>query len=101
MRRLKNGGLKYYAGHPEVAEGLRAIIDECQKFGLFLVPVGELEYWASGLMTGGPNRSKKAGWASEAGRRIRLSSEQASDIVDFVRLIGKFQLAEAQKAATS
>jgi hypothetical protein len=99
VRRLKDGGVDRYAEHPGISRQLQTLIDESAKAGLFLVPVGELENWASELMSDGPSKSKKAEWASEAVRRIRHSPDNAANIIQFVRRVGEFQCAEAERLA--
>ncbi len=90
--------MRSYVDHPETAQLLQSIIDESGKAGLFLVPVGELEDWVSKLMSDGPSPTKRKGeWASEAARRIRRSPEEAGDIIGFVRRVGEFELAAAER----
>ena len=60
MRRLKSGGVGSFDGYSDIQKGLEQIIAECQEAGLFLVPVGELEYWAEDLMVGGPSKHRKS-----------------------------------------
>ena len=91
---LKRGGVNGFADHPDITSELNEIIATCEALGLFLVPVGELEYWTSQH-----GRSRKAEWANEAARRIRSSPDEAKELIAFVENVGKFQLASAERLA--
>ena len=81
-------------------EELKQIIVECRKVGLFLVPVGELGYWAKQLMAGGPSKLRKSEWANEAVRRIRVTKAYETDIFKFMRDIEQFHIGEIHRLAT-
>ncbi|WLD11877.1 TOPRIM nucleotidyl transferase/hydrolase domain-containing protein [Planctellipticum variicoloris] len=98
MRRIK-GGLSAFAAHPEIHDGLKDIVSQCAKLGLFLVPVGELECWAPELMKDGPSRRRKSEWANEASARIRSNPSMARDLLDFMGAIALYQAAEAKRIA--
>jgi hypothetical protein len=100
MRRLKSGGVGSFDSHPDIQEELKQIIVECRKVGLFLVPVGELEYWAKQLMAGGPSKLRKSEWANEAVRRIRVTKAYETDIFKFMRDIEQFHIGEIHRLAT-
>ncbi|HTN94376.1 MAG TPA: AAA family ATPase [Gallionella sp.] len=91
MRGLKQGGV---AALPrEVSEQLINHLAELQKVGLFLVPVGELEFWlANTPITASKN--KKWAWANEASEFIRTNPEQQGDIWAFMRNIGDYLSAQ-------
>lgn len=99
MRRLKSGGVEAFKEHSSIRDGLRYVIARCKTFGLFLVPVGELEHWAPDLMDSGPSKSKKAEWANEAAMKIRQSPERASDVLEFMRDMAAYHVAEAHRMA--
>jgi hypothetical protein len=99
MRRLKSGGIEAFSGYPNIRDGLKFIVERCKSFGLLLVPVGELEYWAADLMTGGPSRTRKAEWANEAAMKIRETPDQAPDLLEFMREMAKYHSAEGHRMA--
>ena len=78
---------------------LRYGFARCKDFGCFLVPVGELEHWAPDLMKNGPSKSKKAEWANEAAMKIRQSPDRASDVLEFMREMAAYHVAEAHRMA--
>ena len=55
--RLKRGVENLAA--QSISSALRAFLAMCRRFGLFLVPCGELEDWVPSLMIGGPSRRKR------------------------------------------
>jgi hypothetical protein len=61
----------------------QSILSELQKFGLFLVPRGELESWVPELM-GNTTKVNKSLWATEAALRIEDKGRGNNDIWDFV-----------------
>jgi hypothetical protein len=99
MRRLKNGGVEAFHDQPSIRDDLRYVIARCKTFGLFLVPVGELEYWAPNLMTDGPSKSKKAEWANDAAMKIRQNPGQATDLLQFMREMAEYHAAETLRMA--
>ena len=60
------------------------------------MPVGELEYWLSGLMENGPSRTKKPEWANEAAQVIRDTPPEAGGIWGFLRAVLRFQKDQAR-----
>jgi hypothetical protein len=85
MKVLKRGGVGAYTDQPEIQAALQTVIDRCERFGLFLVPVGELEYWISDLMIDGPSKKRhKAEWAALAIERIRNTGRTDLDICKFL-----------------
>jgi hypothetical protein len=98
MRRLKNGGVEQFQGNQPVYDGLRSIITKCHSIGLFLVPVGELEYWSPELGVTA-SKSKKAEWANEAAMLLRTNADRANDLLGFMETLGKFHAAEANRLA--
>lgn len=97
MRRLKNGGVDAFNDQPTIRSSLQYVIARCKTFGLFLVPVGELEYWAPAMMSEGPSKSKKAEWANEAAMRIRQDSDRAPDLLQFMREMAAYHAAETHR----
>lgn len=78
---LKETGIE---GAPGDLKGeAKALLEELRKFGLFLVPRGELESWVPDL-TEGISKEKKALWATEAARKIEERGRGDNDIWDFV-----------------
>ena len=91
MRGLKHGGI---AALPvSVAEPLKKLIEDLGNVGLFLVPVGELEFWLSNSAISASKRKKWA-WANEAAEFIRTNPEQQGDIWSFMRTIGDYLTAQ-------
>jgi hypothetical protein len=95
--RLKKGldSLKEYA----VYYDLVAFLNQCRSYGIFLVPVGELEDWVSQLVTGGPSKKKKAEWANYAANKIREAPPGRDDVWDFVRQMASFQRDQGARLA--
>jgi len=100
-RHLKQGGLRNFTGHPGIKAQLQEIIDDCQRLGLFLVPVGELEEWLHELMRDGPSKRKKQEWAAEAGRRVQESECCDDNVWGFVKQVVEFQQLSARVLATA
>ena len=99
MRRVKAGGVKSFRDHPDIQADLERIIQQCRRVGLFLVPVGELEYWARELMADGPSKLRKSEWANEAVRRIRATKVHEADIFQFMAGIEQFHVRETERLA--
>ena len=93
---MKNGGIAEFGAYPEVHDALLSIVNKCHALGLFLAPVGQLEYWSPGLEVQA-SKSKKAEWSNEASLRIREHPELASDLLDFMRSIGEFHISEGMR----
>lgn len=95
--RLKKGldSLKSYS----VYHDLVAFLNRCRSYGVFLVPVGELEDWVPHLVADGPSKKKKAEWANYAANRIRDATNGQNDVWDFVRQMASFQRDEALRLA--
>ena len=87
MRALKEGGLNDL---PEnVAIPLGELVSDLRQIGLFLVPVGELEWWLKncGILA---SKRKKWAWANEAATYIRDSNTQDDDVWSFVASVGAY-----------
>lgn len=84
VRKLKEGGLEAYSEQPEVKALLAEMVDECKNYGVFLVPVGELEGWVSQLMADVPRRLSKTKRAAIAAERIRSADSKQGDVWAFV-----------------
>ena len=87
MRGLKRGGIN--ALPEEISEHLRSLVHECNQVGLFLVPVGELEYWLSDYAICA-SRAKKWAWANKAADFLRTNPEKDGDIWAFMRAVGQY-----------
>lgn len=93
---LKRGGIANFADKTSILHKLKAILGRCRSVGLFLVEVGELEYWLKGIMDGA-SKSKKSEWANEAALRIRQRPPQDDDIWEFIRKIASYQRDQANR----
>ncbi len=80
-----------------VEHNLSAFVNRCKRYGLFLVPVGELEDWVPHLVQDGPSRKKKAEWANYAANQIRESPSQEGDVWEFVKSMAFFQEHESSR----
>jgi hypothetical protein len=89
VRRLKKGGLSAFDSEPGLRGRIEALIEKCKQWGLFLVPVGELEWWLPELMND-VSRRRKPLWASMAPARIRANPEKAGDIIGFVSKVAGY-----------
>lgn len=87
MRRLK-GGLNHF--EVPLRASIESLMADLRMYGLFVVPVGELEGWLAGRI--GCSKTKKSQWASEAVERIREIGEEESDIWEFVRSVRVYLL---------
>lgn len=87
MRGLKGGGLAYLP--KEISKPLGELLERFQKIGLFLVPVGELEYWLKDVGIAA-SKKKKWAWANEAAEFIRSSQPQQGDIWQFMDGVGNY-----------
>lgn len=87
MRALKEGGLDDLP--EEVAIPLGDLVADLRQIGLFLVPVGELEWWLKdcGIQA---SRKKKWAWANEAATFIRDNDAQDDDVWSFVANVGAY-----------
>jgi len=86
IQRLHRGGLESFQDNPALRGQLHDLIAQCSRLGLFLVPVGEIEYWGPGVVA--TSRKKKAAWATEFAEHIRESTEQL-DVEEFVAQVVK------------
>ena len=87
MRALKEGGLDDL---PEsVAIPLGQLVSDLRQIGLFLVPVGELEWWLKncGILA---SKKKKWAWANEAATYIRDNDALEDDVWSFVASVGAY-----------
>lgn len=95
--RLKQG-MESLKDH-EVYHDLEAFLNKCRSVGIFLVPVGELEYWVADLTLNGPSKKKKAEWANYAATQIREAEPQDNDVWDYIRKLAMFQRDEGARLA--
>ncbi len=86
MRQLKRGGVT--ALPDTIARPLGELLRELRTFGVFLVPVGELEEW---LAHAGIKESKenKWAWANAAALYIQSQGASTGDVWEFVRDVGR------------
>jgi len=99
LYKLNNLQQKGIEAIPEVFENegstihLRAevnsLLSDLGTYGLFLVPVGELESWLPILMKG-QSRENKSKWAMLAAEKIEDVGERKDDIWQFMRTIYNF-----------
>jgi hypothetical protein len=87
MQRLKRGGISAYPG--DLGDKMRVLLDRLKVFGLFLVPVGELEEWLKGHNVG-VSKSDKRAWSNAAAQIIQKSGKQTGDVWDFVSEVGHY-----------
>jgi hypothetical protein len=87
MRRLKSGGLRAYSG--EFGDKMGALLERLRAYGLFLVPVGELEEWLSGYEVG-VSKSDKRAWSNAAAQTIQKAGKQDEDVWQFVSAVGYY-----------
>ena len=81
----------------DVYHDLLAFLNRCREYGIFLVPVGELEDWIPNLVQNGPSKKKKAEWANYAATQIRESPPDDDNIWKFVRSMSSFQQHEIKR----
>lgn len=96
---LKQGGVANFENRGEIHSDLLAVLSRCRQIGLFLAPVGELEYWEPDLMNDGPSKKHKAEWANEAALRIRRNGKRSGGIHDFVTQMCRYQQDLARRYA--
>ncbi len=87
MRGLKGGGLSVLP--LDVSKPLLELLEKFQRIGLFLVPVGELEYWLQDHSISA-SKKKKWAWANEAAEFIRMNQRQQNDIWKFMEDVGAY-----------
>lgn len=87
MRRLKSGGISNFPD--AISVRLRDLIGWLKRYGVFLVPVGELEGWLAGENIKA-SRANKWLWANEAAFVIQSKGPQQGDIWDFIREVGGY-----------
>jgi hypothetical protein len=68
MRRIKKGGVGAYSG--ALGTRLKALLERLAVFGLFLVPVGELEEWLPNHNVGISKADKRA-WSNAAAQLVQ------------------------------
>lgn len=90
LNRLALVKLKGIEGLPEPLSGeLKSLLEDIQRYGLFLVPRGELESWVPGLMEG-TSKENKSRWATEAARKVEVNEQGDDDVWEFVGSITAF-----------
>lgn len=96
LRRLKVSAADDLIEDPGLRNAILGILNECKQVGLFLVPVGELEQWEPGELTGAPSQKRKAEWATWASANIRQDPRLWENLQQFV---GEIEQAELREAA--
>jgi hypothetical protein len=87
MRVLKRGGVKVL--DPPIAEPLKSLLGELTKYGLFVVPLGELEEWLADYGIA-ESKSSKWAWASAAATAVQSAGVRNGDVWDFVRAVAAY-----------
>jgi len=87
MRAIKRGGVTELPS--ELSSRAGDLVEALGKEGLFLVPVGELEFWLSGAGISA-SKNKKWAWANEAAEFIRTRPVQEGDIWEFMQSVGDY-----------
>lgn len=77
------------AGKVDLRTELQDLVQVLHTYGLFLVPVGELESWLPVLMKG-QGREDKSRWAVLAAEKIEDVGEREEDVWQFIRSIRVF-----------
>lgn len=80
-----------------VYHDLKAYLGELRSFGVFLVPVGELEDWVPHLMDGAPSKKKKPERANFMANRIREAAAGTDDVWAFIRKMAEYQRDEINR----
>ena len=70
VTRFKHG-VESFKANDGIYQTLKVLLNECRAFGLFLVPVGELEGWIPNLMINPSSKRKKAEWANATANQLR------------------------------
>jgi hypothetical protein len=98
MRKLKSGGVTKLPR--EIAEPLDELLRLLKNSGVFLVPVGELEWWLSAANIQASKENNKWVWANEAATYITDASMEATtgDVWDFMREVWRYLKAGNPKA---
>lgn len=99
LRQLKAGGVGGLKEHASLYHGVRQIIEDCKRLGIYLVPVGEVEQWEPSGVEGAPSQKKKAEWANWAAAHIRQNPALWAELQHFIRGLEAFEKPEAQRIA--
>lgn len=88
IQKLKEGGIAAYLDHPQLHAEMQEVVARFARYGLFLVPNGELEDWVKQMMDDVPKSStSKMTRAAIAANRIRAATNRTGDIWEFVRSV--------------
>jgi len=79
---------------------MEGLLSDLTDFGLFLVPVGELESWLPRLMNGVP-RQDKSRWAMLAAEKIEGVDARDDDVWGFVAAVYQFLEKRLESLATA
>jgi hypothetical protein len=88
MGRLKRGGVTSYSDN-QLGARISDLLQKLTAFGLFLVPVGELEEWLASHSVG-ESKSNKRAWANAAAQRIQKLGKQSDDVWEFVSSVVRY-----------
>jgi hypothetical protein len=88
MRGVKDGGLRQLPERFQIP--LEHLLRELERYGIFLVPYGELEDWLTDCGISASKKKNKWAWANEAAQYIRQNEPRQDDVWDFVRKLGSY-----------
>jgi OLD-like protein/putative AbiEii toxin of type IV toxin-antitoxin system len=97
MRCLKKGGVATYIDG--LGERIADLLKQLKSYGLFLVPVGELEEWLATREVDASKSNKRA-WANAAAQRIQQLGKQSGDVWDFVSSVAEYLTSRSVHHAT-
>jgi hypothetical protein len=87
MKRLKGGGIVCLP--PELQGDVNEVVQELSRYGLFLVPVGELEQWLTQSEVSVSKQNKWA-WANAAAAFIRSTGSRNVGVWKLLREVARF-----------
>ena len=93
MSRLKRGGVQAYMG--QLNADMCTLLTRLHDYGLFLVPVGELEEWLPQAEVT-VSKSDKRAWSNAAAQVIQNRGKREASLWDFMRSVGSYLQTETQ-----
>jgi hypothetical protein len=87
IKRLKRGGVA--ALPPELEGTVNGIVQDLSRYGLFLVPVGELEQWFDQSEVP-VSKENKWGWANAAAAYISNAGPRGGGVWQFIEGVARF-----------
>jgi len=88
--RLRRGGIESFAAYADIHLLLSDVIARCAAIGLFLVPVGCLEFWISDLIGAEERPRGKDAWAVLAAEKIQDAPCRDDNIWAFLRQVAQY-----------